>query len=76
MEAQNAPVSTPSAHVSSEPQVPFAGNLDNHYTFANFVEGRSNQLGLAAAFQAAQKPGDRAHNPLLLYGAPAWARPT
>ncbi len=60
--------STPSAHVSSEPQVPFAGNLDNHYTFANFVEGRSNQLGLAAAFQAAQKPGDRAHNPLLLYG--------
>ncbi len=53
---------------ASEPVVPFAGNLDSHYTFANFVEGRSNQLGLAAAFQAAQKPGDRAHNPLLLYG--------
>lgn len=48
--------------------LPFNGNLDPHYTFANFVEGRSNQLGLAAAFQAAQKPGDRAHNPLLLYG--------
>ena len=48
--------------------LPFNGNLDSHYTFANFVEGRSNQLGLAAAFQAAQKPGDRAHNPLLLYG--------
>ncbi len=48
---------------------PFAGNLDSHYTFANFVEGRSNQLGLAAAVQAAQKPGDRAHNPLLLYGS-------
>lgn len=46
----------------------FAGNLDNHYTFENFVEGRSNQLGRAAAWQAAQKPGDRAHNPLLLYG--------
>jgi len=54
--------------VPAEPLVPFAGNLDSHYTFANFVEGRSNQLGLAAAFQAAQKPGDRAHNPLLLYG--------
>ena len=54
--------------VVAEPLVPFAGNLDSHYTFANFVEGRSNQLGLAAAFQAAQKPGDRAHNPLLLYG--------
>ena len=47
---------------------PFAGNLDTHYTFDNFVEGRSNQLGRAAAWQAAQKPGDRTHNPLLLYG--------
>ncbi len=46
----------------------FHGNLDSHYTFDNFVEGRSNQLGRAAAWQAAQKPGDRAHNPLLLYG--------
>ena len=47
---------------------PFHGNLDSHYTFDNFVEGRSNQLGRAAAWQAAQKPGDRTHNPLLLYG--------
>jgi len=46
----------------------FQGNLDSHYTFDNFVEGRSNQLGRAAALQAANKPGDRAHNPLLLYG--------
>ncbi|WP_282296441.1 MULTISPECIES: chromosomal replication initiator protein DnaA [unclassified Stenotrophomonas] len=68
VEAQIAPVATPAATVAVEPMVPFAGNLDSHYTFANFVEGRSNQLGLAAAFQAAQKPGDRAHNPLLLYG--------
>jgi chromosomal replication initiator protein len=68
MEAQNVPVAAPSAAIVAEPMVPFAGNLDSHYTFANFVEGRSNQLGLAAAFQAAQKPGDRAHNPLLLYG--------
>lgn len=47
---------------------PFEGNLDAHYTFENFVEGRSNQLGRAAALQAAARPGDRAHNPLLLYG--------
>ncbi|MCY7313182.1 MAG: chromosomal replication initiator protein DnaA [Pseudoxanthomonas sp.] len=47
---------------------PYAGNLDSHYSFDNFVEGRSNQLGRAAAWQAAQAPGDRAHNPLLLYG--------
>src|SRR3546814_12618446 len=48
--------------------VAFNGNLDSHYTFDNFVEGRSNQLGRAAASHAAQNPGDRAHNPLLLYG--------
>jgi len=47
---------------------PYQGNLDTHYTFDNFVEGRSNQLGRAAAWQAALKPGDRSHNPLLLYG--------
>src|SRR3990167_939520 len=46
----------------------FQGNVDPHYTFDNFVEGRSNQLGRAAAWQAALKPGDRAHTPLLLYG--------
>ncbi|MCM2335590.1 MAG: chromosomal replication initiator protein DnaA [Pseudomonas sp.] len=57
--------SIPRAPASSEP---FNGNLDSHYSFDNFVEGRSNQLGRAAAWQAAQKPGDRAHNPLLLYG--------
>jgi len=72
VEPQNAPFSGGSATAAAapiaEPIVPFAGNMDSHYTFANFVEGRSNQLGLAAAFQAAQKPGDRAHNPLLLYG--------
>ncbi|MGH8075072.1 MAG: chromosomal replication initiator protein DnaA, partial [Lysobacter sp.] len=43
-------------------------------TFDNFVEGRSNQLGRAAAWQAAQKPGDRAHNPLLNYGGTALAK--
>jgi chromosomal replication initiator protein len=57
-----------SAGMRPMPAVEFAGNLDNHYGFDNFVEGRSNQLGRAAAWQAAQKPGDRAHNPLLLYG--------
>src|SRR5690348_180091 len=42
-------------------------NLDPHYTFDTFVEGKSNQLGKAAAMQVAQNPG-RAYNPLLLYG--------
>jgi chromosomal replication initiator protein len=56
------------AALSQPAHEPFQGNLDSHYTFENFVEGRSNQLGRAAAWQAAQRPGDRAHNPLLLYG--------
>lgn len=47
---------------------PFEGNVDPHYSFDNFVEGRSNQLARAAAWHAAQKPGERTHNPLLLYG--------
>ena len=47
--------------------VEFEHNLDPHYTFESFVEGKSNQLGKAAAVQVANNPG-RAYNPLLLYG--------
>lgn len=36
-------------------------------TFATFVEGKSNQLGLAAARQVAENPGG-AYNPLFIYG--------
>ncbi|MCE2945304.1 MAG: chromosomal replication initiator protein DnaA [Lysobacteraceae bacterium] len=48
--------------------VDFQGNVDSAYTFASFVEGRSNQLGKSAAMQVAQNPGRRDYNPLLLYG--------
>ena len=41
--------------------------LNPRYRFDNFVLGKSNELGYAAASQIAQKPGD-AYNPLLLYG--------
>ncbi len=57
--------SRPVPHAGAEA---FNGHLDSHYTFDNFVEGRSNQLGRAAALQAAARPGERSHNPLLLYG--------
>ncbi|MFC4819907.1 chromosomal replication initiator protein DnaA [Dokdonella ginsengisoli] len=55
---------------STKPATPERGvesNLDPNYTFETFVEGKSNQLGKAAAMQVAQNPG-RAYNPLLLYG--------
>ena len=42
-------------------------NLVDGYTFSNFVEGKSNQLAMAAAQQVAESPGD-AYNPLFLYG--------
>jgi chromosomal replication initiator protein len=45
----------------------FITGLDSRYRFDNFVLGKSNELGFAAASHVAQKPGD-AYNPLLLYG--------
>lgn len=44
-----------------------ASGLDDHYRFDNFVLGKSNELGFAAAQQVAQDPGS-VYNPLLLYG--------
>lgn len=43
------------------------GRLNADFTFANFVEGKSNQLARAAALQVSENPG-RAYNPLFLYG--------
>ncbi|MBT5331993.1 MAG: chromosomal replication initiator protein DnaA [Porticoccaceae bacterium] len=42
-------------------------NLDNQFTFQSFVEGKSNQLALAAAKQVAENPGE-GYNPLFIYG--------
>lgn len=43
------------------------GNLNEDYTFTNFVEGKSNQLARAASMQVAENPG-KAYNPLFVYG--------
>ena len=42
-------------------------NLNKSFIFSNFVEGKSNQLALAAASQVAENPGG-AYNPLFIYG--------
>ncbi|MGH8117519.1 MAG: chromosomal replication initiator protein DnaA, partial [Rhodanobacteraceae bacterium] len=62
------PAAPQSAAASTAGVAPTARhNIDPRYSFDNFVEGKSNQLGKAAAMQVAQNPG-RAYNPLLLYG--------
>ncbi len=57
----------------TSPDLNVEGGLKHsHYlnaasTFVSFVEGKSNQLGLAAARQVAENPGG-AYNPLFIYG--------
>ena len=63
------PLVAPSAVPSvPRPKGPAPGSLLNtNFTFENFVEGKSNQLGRAAALQVGSNPG-RAYNPLFIYG--------
>ncbi|MGB0465937.1 MAG: chromosomal replication initiator protein DnaA [Pontibacterium sp.] len=42
-------------------------NLNASFTFESFVQGKSNQLALAAARQVADNPGS-SYNPLFIYG--------
>ncbi|MDE5285259.1 MAG: chromosomal replication initiator protein DnaA [Buchnera aphidicola] len=45
----------------------YSSNFHKKYTFENFIEGKSNQLARAAAYQVANNPGN-SYNPLFLYG--------
>ena len=59
-----------SATAVAAPQAPaprHPGNLHPGFTFATFVEGKSNQLARAASVQTAENPG-QAYNPLFIYG--------
>jgi chromosomal replication initiator protein len=71
-----APVAN--GHGASDPPNPAAarkkaapmvlgGRINPDFTFGSFVEGKSNQLGRAAAVQVAGNPG-KAYNPLFIYG--------
>jgi chromosomal replication initiator protein len=46
---------------------PIVSRLNADFSFANFVEGKSNQLARAAAFQVGENPG-KSYNPLFIYG--------
>ncbi|WP_428037061.1 chromosomal replication initiator protein DnaA, partial [Amphritea sp.] len=60
--------SAPSSRkVDVEGSVRHQSNLNQSFTFNSFVEGKSNQLALAAAQQVADNPGG-SYNPLFIYG--------
>ena len=67
----SAPVVTAESRPAAASPAPLRGGqgsrLNPEFTFASFVEGKSNQVGRAAAVQVAQHPGT-SYNPLLIYG--------
>ncbi len=63
--AAGAPEPRRVAFGNSAPAV--ASRLSPSFTFANFVEGKSNQLARAAASQVGENPGT-SYNPLFIYG--------
>ncbi|MCX7610074.1 MAG: chromosomal replication initiator protein DnaA [Ignavibacterium sp.] len=46
----------------------FETNLNEKFTFDNFIKGEGNQLALAAAIAVAEQPGGTSFNPLFIYG--------
>jgi chromosomal replication initiator protein len=62
-----APVAPPRAAPRRAEGLVVGARLNADFTFASFVEGKSNQLARAAANQVAENPG-RAYNPLFIYG--------
>ena len=59
------PSITSRAGPSREP--PVISRLNPEFVFDNFVEGKSNQLARAAAYQVSENPGT-SYNPLFIYG--------
>jgi chromosomal replication initiator protein len=57
----------PERVVQVEGSVRHQSYLNRAFTFSSFVQGKSNQLALAAAKQVAENPGS-SYNPLFLYG--------
>ena len=69
-----APAEAPPVSAGTEPPkrarregLVVGARLNPDFSFATFVEGKSNQMAKAAAQQVAENPG-RAYNPLFLYG--------
>ena len=67
-EARPVMEAAPAARTSRQETGPaVAPRLNPVFTFASFVEGKSNQLARAAAMQVGENPG-KSYNPLFIYG--------
>ena len=67
---EELPADPPPASVPVAPRrepLIIGSRFNADFTFATFVEGKSNQLARAAALQVGENPG-RAYNPLFIYG--------
>lgn len=73
-EAQSAPPKTPRGHTgqtASPPPPATTANgtgLKEDFTFATLVEGKGNQIAVAAGQAIAEAPGNSQYNPFFLYG--------
>ena len=61
------PVVTPPSKPRRTEGMVVGARINPDFTFGSFVEGKSNQLARAAAYQVAENPG-HSYNPLFLYG--------
>ena len=61
------PKAFPKTLIEKSTKLNHHSNLNPLFVFDNFVEGKANQLALAAARQVAENPGS-AYNPLFIYG--------
>jgi chromosomal replication initiator protein len=65
--AAPGPAPWPGAAPGHRSEFVVGARLNPDFTFESFVEGKSNQLAKAGAFQVAANPGG-SYNPLFLYG--------
>jgi len=67
--AASASLSPPAAHsfAAQASSAAVESRLNPAFSFASFVEGKSNQLARAAATQVGENPG-KSYNPLFIYG--------
>lgn len=67
IQQQSGPDNQRTRRVEVEGGIRHQTHLNKLFTFDTFVQGKSNQLALAAAQQVAENPGS-SYNPLFIYG--------